>query len=82
MDTNIPDSFRIGEWVLTPALHTVEHPELGPVKLLGWPARLSQSEVPIKAAPLLGQHTDAVLAEELGASASELAALREAGVIA
>ena len=33
--------------------------------MLGWPARMSGSTVPIEAAPLLGAHTDEVLAAEL-----------------
>ncbi len=59
-----------------------EHDVLGPVRLLGWPARLANSEVPIEAAPLLGQHTNDVLSHELGVSESELSALREKDVIA
>ncbi len=63
-------------------VHTVEHEVLGPVKLLGWPARMANSEVPIEAAPLLGQHTNEVLTRELGVSESELSALRDNDVIA
>ena len=60
---------------------TVEHEVLGEVKLLGWPPRMSASEVPLVASPLLGQHTREVLTEELGASDEELAELAQAGVI-
>ena len=62
-------------------VHEVEHAALGPVKLLGWPARMSESAVPIKAAPLLGQHTWEVVAADLGLSETELQELMEAGVI-
>ena len=62
-------------------VHTVEHEELGPVKLLGWPARMSESHVDIQASPLLGKHTDEVLAEDLGLTEDALHALREAGAI-
>ena len=60
---------------------TVEHDALGEVRLLGWPPRMSASEVPLKASPLLGQHTHDVLAQDLGLGEEELAALAEAGVI-
>jgi formyl-CoA transferase len=60
---------------------SVEHAALGRVRLLGWPARMTRSEVPLQAAPLLGQHTDEVLAADLGLGADELRALRERGVI-
>ena len=53
-------------------IQTVEHETLGPIPLLGWPARLSESEVPIQAAPLLGRHTSEVLAQDLDLSASEI----------
>ena len=62
-------------------VHEVEHAALGPVKLLGWPARMSESAVPIQAAPLLGQHTREVVAADLGLSETELQELMEAGVI-
>jgi formyl-CoA transferase len=61
---------------------TVEHEAHGPVQLLGWPTRMSASEVEIKAAPLLGQHTAEVLADDLGLDEDALRALREQGAIA
>ena len=76
------DLFRDPHLLERGFIHTVEHDVLGPVKLLGWPARLENSEVPIEAAPLLGQHTDEVLTRDLGVSESELSALRDSNVIA
>ena len=76
------DLFRDPHLLERGFVHTVEHDALGPVKLLGWPARLANSEVPIEAAPLLGQHTDAVLGEELGVTEAELSELRAKDVIA
>jgi formyl-CoA transferase len=58
---------------------TVEHPEHGAVRLLGFAPRLSDSDVPLRAAPLLGEHTDEVLARELKLSAAELRSLRDSG---
>ncbi len=62
-------------------IHKVNHDELGEITLLGWPARMSESQVDIQAAPLLGKHTDEVLAEDLGLSDSDIDSLRTAGAI-
>ena len=59
----------------------VEHPTEGEVPLLGYPARLSKSEVEIKPAPLLGQHTAEVLRDDLALPETELAKLMEQGAI-
>ena len=63
-------------------IREIEHPRHGNVRLLGWPARMSESSVPIQAAPLLGQHSKEVLAGDVGLGESELAALIREGVIA
>lgn len=60
---------------------TVEHEEWGEVQLLGWPPRMSESDVPLVASPLLGQHTHEVLTADLGLDDGELAELAESGVI-
>ena len=62
-------------------IHTVEHEGLGPVRLLGWPAQLSESHVDIQAAPLLGRHTDEVLASDLGLGEEDIERLRGTGAI-
>ncbi|MDU2065967.1 MAG: CaiB/BaiF CoA-transferase family protein [Sporomusaceae bacterium] len=60
----------------------VEHPIAGSLKMPGLPIKLSETpgsvEVP---APLLGQHTEEILAEWLNLSAKEVAALKEQGVL-
>jgi len=58
----------------------VELPQHGEKKLLGFAPRMSESEVRIEPAPLLGEHTDDILRSELGLSASELNSLRDAGI--
>jgi formyl-CoA transferase len=63
-------------------LKTVEHDALGPVPLLGCPMRMSGSEVSLRAAPLLGQHTDEVIASDLGLDETEIRALRDRGALA
>ena len=50
---------------------TVDHPTRGEVTIPGWPVRMSDSRVPVTAAPLLGADTEAVLEEWLGEEARE-----------
>ena len=53
-----------------------------PVKVIANPVKLSETPADYRIAPpLLGEHTDAVLAERLGLDAAALAALREKKVI-
>ena len=62
-------------------VQTVEHEGVGEVRLLGWPIRMSRSQVPLRAAPLLGRHTEEVLAEDLDLADEELEGLRASGAI-
>ena len=60
----------------------VEHPTLGRMKALGSPIKMSGTPAnPRRRAPLLGEHTEAVLME-YGFSADEIASLRAAGAVA
>jgi formyl-CoA transferase len=66
----------------TGMLSEVVHPQRGPVILPGWPVKMSGSPTPaITCPPTLGQHTDIVLADMLGADAAELAEWRSGGAI-
>jgi formyl-CoA transferase len=56
---------------------TVDHAARGPFTMPGFPVRLSETQVPVTAAPLLGQHNEQVYAELLGYTPGQLAALRE-----
>ena len=59
----------------------VEHPEAGPVRSIGLPVKFSQTPgVLDRPAPLLGQHSREVLAEE-GYTAAEIDALVASGVV-
>jgi formyl-CoA transferase len=50
----------------------VNHPTRGKFHIPGWPVKMSDSSVPVKTAPLLGQHTGELLSEWLGMSKQEI----------
>jgi crotonobetainyl-CoA:carnitine CoA-transferase CaiB-like acyl-CoA transferase len=59
----------------------VEHPTLGTLRALGTPIKMSSTPLnPKRRAPMLGEHTDDVLAEA-GYSADEIEQLRYAGAV-
>jgi crotonobetainyl-CoA:carnitine CoA-transferase CaiB-like acyl-CoA transferase len=60
----------------------VEHASAGSLRLLGIPFKLGDTEASVRRPPpLLGQHTDEILARELGMDADQIAALRTDKVI-
>ena len=63
------------------AFTTVEHPELGPLELVGVPWKMSDAEAPLHHAPLLGQHNDYVLRGILGLTEDEMTVLRDRDII-
>jgi 2-methylfumaryl-CoA isomerase len=61
----------------------IEHPGIGTYLMPASPLDFSAvTRVPARRAPVLGEHTDQVLAEVLGLSAREIARLHEEGVVA
>lgn len=59
----------------------IDHPRLGPVRQVGLPFKLGATPASIRSAPpLLGEHTDDILAE-LGFDPAGIAQLRAAGAI-
>ena len=62
-------------------VHTLDHPEHGKIRLLGWAPRLSRSHVPMRRAPFLGEHTGEVLSDDLGLDTTEMQALEAAGIV-
>jgi formyl-CoA transferase len=58
----------------------VDHPNRGKYLTVGNPIKLSDSATDVVRSPLLGEHTDEVLAQ-LGYSPDQIAALREERVI-
>jgi crotonobetainyl-CoA:carnitine CoA-transferase CaiB-like acyl-CoA transferase len=60
----------------------MEHPVAGSVGQLGCPLGLSETPASLRLPPpLLGQHTDEILADLLGLDAREIDRLRESGVV-
>ncbi len=63
-------------------LVTADHPAAGSVKMVGRPIKFPGAEQePLRAAPLLGEHTVQVLQQELGLDEQAIAQLRRDGVI-
>ncbi len=63
-------------------VETVEHPTVGALKMLGIPFKFSNTKPSVRRAPpTLGQHTDEILATELGLDADAIAQLRRDKVI-
>jgi len=60
----------------------IDHPTRGKWKMLAPPFHMTKSHVDMTPAPLLGQHTDQVLAAELDLDAATLARLADDGVTA
>ena len=63
-------------------VETAQHPAIGELKLLGIPFKFSDTPAWVRRAPpTLGQHTDELLAQELGLDANAIAQLRRDKVI-
>ena len=62
-------------------IHHVNHPAHGEIRLLGWPAKMSESEVTIQPSPQLGEHTREVLTETVGLNSESMDRLASIGVI-
>ncbi|MBK7124370.1 MAG: CoA transferase [Dehalococcoidia bacterium] len=62
-------------------IRTIHHPTVGDFQLLAPPVHMTDSEVDVIPAPLLGEHTASVLARELGLSESEIKGLEAAGIV-
>jgi succinate--hydroxymethylglutarate CoA-transferase len=63
-------------------VETVEHPAIGALKLLGIPFKFSDTTCSVRRPPpILGQHTDEVLAQELGLDQQSIAELRQGKVV-
>ena len=69
--------------VENPLFEEVEQPGIGTYLMPGSPVELSAFErQPVRRAPVLGEHTDELLAEVLGLSDAEIGRLHDDGVVA
>ena len=80
---NAESSVAAPETAARGMVYAMPHPTEGTVRNAGSPLKFSGTPVqePV-APPLLGQHTDAVLANMLGLDAARIVALRSAGAVA
>jgi formyl-CoA transferase len=63
-------------------VETVEHPTVGALRLVGIPFTLKDTPATVRRPPpMLGQHTEEILREELGLSAQRIGELRARNVI-
>ncbi|WP_372789697.1 CoA transferase [Paraconexibacter sp.] len=66
-----------------PMWREIDHPGLGSYLAPASPLDFSRSgRVPVRRAPLLGEHTEEILATDLGLSATEIGRLHDDGVVA
>jgi formyl-CoA transferase/CoA:oxalate CoA-transferase len=61
---------------------TADHATIGEIKVIGRPVKFPGApQPPVTAPPTIGQHTEAVLRDQLGYSAGEIDTLRRDGII-
>jgi 2-methylfumaryl-CoA isomerase len=69
--------------VANPMFQEIEHPGVGTYPAPGSPLDFTQQgRLPVQRAPQLGEHTEEILAEDLGLSDSEIGDLLERGIVA
>ena len=61
-------------------IQTMQHPN-GELRMPTFPVRFDGAPAPVKPSPLLGEHTAEVFGDWLGMSTSDVAALRDDGVV-
>ncbi len=77
----LTEDWRVSD--ANPVFRDIEQPGIGKLRVGGSPLAFSalQREDP-RPAPQLGEHSEQILAEDLGLSAHEIASLRDRGVVA
>ena len=62
-------------------MQTIQHPKVGPFKMVGWPVRFEGKPPPVSPSPLLGQDNEEVLSAWLGLDRDTIGGLKSGGVI-
>lgn len=62
-------------------IHELDYPPLGKFKTVGCPLKLSASPASITRPPMLGEHTESVLAELCGVPAAETQRMKREGIV-
>jgi succinate---hydroxymethylglutarate CoA-transferase len=79
---SVADALDDPHTVARDMIETVEHSTIGALKMLGIPFKFSDTACSVRRAPpTLGQHSDEILAGELGLDAKAIAELRQAKVV-
>lgn len=79
---NIAQSLEEPQVIARGLMVKIPHPKNPEFAMVGSPIKMSGTPVEyVRPAPMLGQHTDAVLGERLGLSAEQLGQLKAGGVI-
>jgi len=78
---NVEDLFKDPQFLARGFWVEVDHPATGPLQYPGAPFIMSETPWRAGRAPLLGEHTQAVLCDHLGYAAEDVARLREQGVV-
>jgi crotonobetainyl-CoA:carnitine CoA-transferase CaiB-like acyl-CoA transferase len=78
----VPETLMDPQIAARDMVATVHHQTAGDIRILGTPVKLSDTAAEIRTAPpVLGQHTVAILKEDVGLGDDEIQTLREDGVI-
>lgn len=79
---NIAQTFQLPQLAHQAMIQQVQHPKIGPIKVVGPPVKYSNGGANIRLPPpLLGEHSDVVLAEWLDYSPERISELRRTGAI-
>lgn len=76
----VPEAFDLPQSLAREMVLEIEHPLIGPIKLAGFPYKLSATPASIRRPPpMLGEHTGQVLDELLGYSQEQIRAVLDEG---